>query len=87
MKKDRNEALMYVLTFNPNGYGHAVMVASYIKDDHTAVIGALHDVVEDGVTTFEKVQEKFDLGYYQVFLVDHPITFCSVHPNVSPSSY
>lgn len=66
MKKDRNEALMYVLTFNPNGYGHAAMVASYIKDDHTAVVGALHDVVEDGATTFEKVQEKFDLDEDQI---------------------
>lgn len=66
MRKDRNEALMYVLTFNPNGYGHAVMVASYIKDDHAAVVGALHDVVEDGATTFEKVQEEFDLDEHQV---------------------
>ena len=66
MKKDKNDALLYILTFNPNGYGHAVMVASYIKDDHTAVVGALHDVVEDGATTFEKVQEEFDLDEDQM---------------------
>ena len=66
MKKDKNDALLYVLTFNPNGYGHAVMVASYIKDDHTAVVGALHDVVEDGAATFEELQKKFNLDEHQI---------------------
>lgn len=66
MKKDRNDALLYILNFNPKGYGHAVRVVSYLNDDRVAIIGALHDAVEDGAATFVELQERFNLDDHQM---------------------
>ena len=66
MRRDRFDALMYVLHSCPKMYCHASMVAFYIKDDYTAVVGALHDIVEDGVATFNQLQKKFNLDENQM---------------------
>ena len=64
--KDRNSALVFVLRHSWDDYVHALRVANEFNDERTAVVGALHDAVEDGIASFEELQNKFELDEEQM---------------------
>lgn len=52
-------------------YEHACTVAGMCKDDErTCMVALLHDVVEDGYTTFEELRERFNLDPEQMAALD-----------------
>lgn len=64
--EDKNSALVFILHHSLDDYVHALRVASELDDERTAVIGALHDAVEDGVASFEELHNKFELDEEQM---------------------
>lgn len=59
---------------NKDEVTHAWRVAEsatkYSSDDHIYIVALLHDVVEDGYTTFENLQKMYDLDSEQIAALD-----------------
>lgn len=49
-----------------NAFLHAIRVADLLHDEEQWIVGALHDVVEDGKATFEELQTRFQLSEIQM---------------------